>query len=169
MGGDSGILESLAEYRGNIYEIKAVINGTLNYIGEKLSEGLSREDIYQQVQEKGFAEPGSCDFQDVINNEMKDVLLKTAILANCSNLYDRIIKPEDLFIEPNQDWLRCFVLLTKKQIKSGFMEVNDISWFPAGVNNILYINNQKIIEGAGAGGRATAERMLKDYKKLGLY
>jgi hypothetical protein len=43
---------------------------------------------------------------------------------------------------------------------------DDTSWFPTGVNNVLLINGQKIVEWPGAGARATAERMYVDGEHL---
>src|SRR3989344_901648 len=100
VGGDSGILDAISDYKGNINEIKAVVNGTLNYISEKLLEGKNVKDIYEDVTKHGFAEPGSNSFEEVIKNELQDVVYKTVILANHSSLCDKIISPIDIEIEP---------------------------------------------------------------------
>lgn len=166
VGGDSGILNAISDYKEEILEIKAVINGTLNYISDKLSQGYGKGEVYKQVVESGFAEPGSKNFEEVIKTELQDVLYKTLILANHSQLYKEIISPKDVAIQPYKDNFRCAVVLNTQGIRSGFVELNDTSWFPQGVNNTLYINGRKIVEGLGAGGAITAERMFKDYRDL---
>jgi homoserine dehydrogenase len=165
VGGNSGILNAISEQKGNIREIKAVVNGTLNYLGEKISSGMKHEDIYQEVVSKGFAEPGAKNLKEVIEAELNDVVYKTIILANHSGLYSRTIKKEDVRLFPYKENLRCLVMLNKNEIKAGFFEDKSVD-FPSGANNILYINGIKSAEGAGAGGRTTAERMFKDFQDL---
>lgn len=164
VGGNSGILPAIAEYKEEIVEIKAVVNGTLNYIADKQKEGLSPTELFTDVMSKGFAEPGSANFDEVIQNELKDVRYKAAIFANHSGMYAQIFTPEDIQIEGWNENFRCIVLLNKEGVTAGFMKTEDTSWFPQGVNNCLYINNIKMAEGPGAGGRATAERMYNDFK-----
>ncbi|MFA6076701.1 MAG: hypothetical protein WC735_01345 [Candidatus Paceibacterota bacterium] len=166
VGGNSGILNAITENKNKMKEIKVIANGTLNYISDKLSTGVSKEQLYREVLGNGFAEPSSKNFEEVIENELKDVIYKTLILANHSKLYKRTIKTEDIKLQKYNQSLRCSVLLNKKEIKAGFIKFEDISWFPKGVNNVLYINGKKIIEGPGAGGRITAERMFSDFKEL---
>lgn len=165
VGGNSGIIPEITNFRKEIFEIKAVVNGTLNYVGEKLLDGSSEEEIFTNVIEKGFAEPGSKDFVEVIENELKDVLYKTVILANHSGLYKNIILLEDITVQQYEKNLRCSIELTLEGIKAGFIEENK-EWLPQGVNNVLYINGKKITEGPGAGAKATAERMVKDFQEL---
>ena len=165
VGGDSGILDAVSSYKGDIRELSAVINGTLNYVGEKVNQGISPEEIYVDVNSKGFAEPGAKNLEEVIEAEFNDVLCKTTILANHSGLYEKCIKPKDVRLYPYKRGFRCRAYLNKNEIKAGFFE-DDGFTFPSGVNNVLYINGSKCAEGPGAGGRITAERMFKDYEGL---
>jgi homoserine dehydrogenase len=166
VGGNSGILGAIADFKGNINDVWAVVNGTLNYIGDKLDQGSTKEEIFKEVVEKGFAEPGARDFDEIIQSELNDVLYKTTILANHSKLYPSVVNPIDIFMNQYKDGLRCSVSINKDEIKAGFIEIKNVKDFPSGVNNVLYINGEKIIEGPGAGAQITAERMLKDYKEL---
>jgi len=165
VGGDSGILDAVADYEGEMAEIRAVINGTLNYIGERLANGATKEEVYSEVTGKGFAEPGARNFEEVIDGEMRDVLYKAVILANYSKLFNHIITPTDVEVKKYVDGRRCSLFINKDKIMVGFISIPAEFKFPKGINNCLYINNQKIIEGPGAGGRATAERMFKDFAK----
>lgn len=166
VGGNSGILNAITSHEGNITEIKAIVNGTLNYIGDKLDNGLSEENIYDEVTLTGFAEPGSKNIKEVIENELNDVLYKVSILANHSRLYKKIIKPKNIILHKNKGNQRCCVILNSKSIKAGFLDIEDRTWFSKGVNNTLYINSKKIVEGPGAGAYVTAERMFKDFEEL---
>ncbi|MDO8514143.1 MAG: hypothetical protein Q7S50_01205 [bacterium] len=165
VGGNSGILPAVSNYQGKIEEIKAVINGTLNYMSDAFANKRKESDIFRDVMTFGFTDPGSNSLQDVFQNELRDISYKTAILANHSNLYDKIT-PNDLSIEPYRDNTRCAVILNKQRITAGFLAFEDTSWFPTGVNNCLYVNGVKVAEGPGAGGRITAERMFKDLQEL---
>lgn len=164
VGGNSGILPAISDYRGAIEEIKGVINGTLNYVSDALAHGRGEAGIFHDVVSRGFTDPGPHDLQEVFQNELKDVAYKTAILANHSGLYEKIITPTDVNIEPYKEGARCAVILNKEGIKAGFRSFEDASWFPAGVNNCICINGVKVAEGPGAGGRATAERMFSDFQ-----
>ncbi len=166
VGGDSGILGVVRDFTGNINNIWAVVNGTLNYIGDRLAQGSTKDEVFKEVVTKGFAEPGAHDFSEIIKGELNDVLYKATILANHSMLYPSVVKPRDIFINQYKDGLRCSVYLNRDEIKAGFLETKNNTKFPSGVNNVLYINGDKIIEGPGAGAKITAERMLKDYKDL---
>lgn len=166
VGGNSGILSAVSAYHKEINEIRAVVNGTLNYVGDKLSQGEDKESLYREVVENGFAEPGSNNFGEVVDNELKDIIIKATILANHSNLYPNTIKPEDVSLTGYQDGFRAGVIFDKEGIKAGFVLPDNGMEFPSGVNNVLYVNGEKIVEGPGAGAMATAERMFKDFKEF---
>lgn len=162
VGGNSGILPELHRYEGKIYDIKAVINGTLNIISEQSALGKTEEELYDLVTTWGFAEPGAKNFQEVIDLEMQDVLYKAVIFANHSWLYHDVVTLSDIIIEPFRPGARCMLVADKHHIRAWFMYDGDTSWFPTGVNNVLLINGEKIVEWPGAGARATALRMYAD-------
>ncbi len=166
VGGNAGILNAIADFKSEIVEIRAVVNGTLNYVIEKLARGDNKNEVCAEAVAAGFAEPGASGFDELIALELQDVLYKTAILANHSHLYEKTIRPVDIRIQPFKKNAQCAVVLTRQGIRAGFLELDDTAWFPAGANNVLYINNEKIVEGPGAGAAPTAERMFKDYQDL---
>lgn len=165
VGGNSGILPAIRNYKDEIKEIRAVVNGTLNYISQGLREDRSKDDLYQDVLGRGFAEPGSADFGEVILNELTDVAYKVAILANHSGLLSKTLTPPDVSVRGYKEKSACAVLISHGQLDAGFLDFDDTSWFPKGVDNVLYINDAKVCEGAGAGGRSTALRMFKDFQE----
>jgi hypothetical protein len=81
-------------------------------------------------------------------------------------MFKKIITPKHIILKSYQEGLRCSVVLNDEEIKAGFLSSEGISWFPKGVNNVLYINGKKIIEGPGAGGKITAERMFEDFQNM---
>ena len=166
VGGNSGILPAIRNYQGRIDEIRAVINGTLNYVSDALAQKREENDIFHDVVTRGFTDPGPHNLQEVFQNELKDVSYKTAILANHSGLYEKIFTPNDFNVEPYKESTRCAVVLNKGGIRAGFLAFEDTSWFPTGVNNCCYVNGVKVAEGPGAGGRITAERMFKDFQEF---
>lgn len=162
VGGNSGILPELHRYEWKIHDIKAVINGSLNIISEQSAIGKTEEELYELVTTWGFAEPGAKNFQEVIDLEMQDVLYKAVIFANHSWLYHDVVTLSDIIVEPFKSRARCMFVADKHHIRAWFMYDDDTLWFPTGVNNVLLINGQKIVEWPWAWARATAERMYAD-------
>lgn len=77
---------------------------------------------------------------------MQDVLYKAVIFANHSGLYHDVVSWSDVIQEPFKSGARCMLVADKHHIRAGFMYDDDTSWFPTGVNNVLVINGQKIVE-----------------------
>lgn len=167
VGGGTKMLREISKYSpDDIQEIKAVVNGTLNYIGDSLKSGKTKEQIVKEVLEKGFAEPGANTFEEIIKGEMRDVILKTIIISNHSGIFDRTIEAKDIEILPFQDGKRCVVFVGRERIQAGFSEDNNSDWLPEGVNNILYINGEEKVFGRGAGAEATVSSMIDDLNSI---
>lgn len=85
----------------NISEIHAVVNGTLNYMMRGLSQNPNSLDrLAHECKEKGYAEPGSEDALNIINQEaVGDVPMKTAIICNRSGLFSTKIRAVDFVPE----------------------------------------------------------------------
>ena len=58
VGGSAAVLETIdrARSKGEIAEVVGVLNGTVNFILQRLGEGLGFEEALREAQEKGFAE-----------------------------------------------------------------------------------------------------------------
>ncbi len=166
VGGGTRMLNKISDFENKILEIKAVVNGTLNLIGSSLKNGRDKNEIVREVLEKGYAEPDATTFEEIINGELQDVKLKTVILANHSGIFDRIIKLNDVEIVREDLNKRCIVRISKENIEAGFLEDNTADWLPTGVDNVLYINGEKVCCGPGAGAKATVESMLFDMNSL---
>lgn len=166
VGGGTQMLRKISEYKKEILEVKAVINGTLNFIGSSLKKGASKEEIVKEVLERGFAEPGANTFEEIVEGELNDVRLKTVILANSSEIFENILKPEDIKMVCEDLGKRCVLNMSKEKVEVGFLEDNNADWLPDGVNNVLYVNGEKLCEGPGAGAVATVESMVSDLNNL---
>ena len=55
-GGGMPILEMMERERGRVVEVRALLNGTTNYMLDRISSGVSYEDALREAQELGFAE-----------------------------------------------------------------------------------------------------------------
>ena len=85
-------------------EIHAVINGTLNYIFEGLSNGRSLGEVVDETIRLGYAEPGTENPLDVLNKEaVGDVPMKAAILFNVCGLTDDKIRARDVIRKELQE------------------------------------------------------------------
>ncbi len=85
VGGGTSLLKVMQDSvrRGFDGRVYAVINGTLNFIFDRLSRGRSLGETVYRARILGFAEPGAKDPLDVINTEAcKDVPRKSAIFYN---------------------------------------------------------------------------------------
>ncbi len=83
VGGGSRMLP-YAQERMNpaVTEVHAVVNGTLNYIFDGVSNGRSLDEVVEEAKRLGYAEPGATDILAIINGEaVGDVPKKTAILS----------------------------------------------------------------------------------------
>jgi len=167
VGGGTKMLKEISKYKSaDINEIKAVVNGTLNYISSSLKTGIDKDQITKEVLEKGYAEPGASNFDEIIDGELKDVTLKAIIMANHAGIFDRTIGLADVKMHNFDQTKRCIVKIDKNGINAGFIDDNYLDWLPDGVNNILYINGEKKAYGPGAGAEATVDSMMDDLRSL---
>ena len=98
VGGGTRLLRYLEERMGpQIQEIHAVVNGTINYILDAISNGKSLREAVNDTIRLGYSEPGTENPIEVINKEITgDIRMKSAILFNICNLTDIKIKASDL-------------------------------------------------------------------------
>lgn len=195
VGGGTRMLEYLSNReKSQITRVRAVVNGTLNFIWTELERGRNIEDIKNEALKKSYAEPGVKDLKGIVLGELKDVFMKAAILAcqlsptpiSLSDIQlpeNEALPLEKLIADPKN--YRCFVSLDKKDnndllygIKSpvsdwiltaGFYKISENSWLPKGVDNALVIEEAGSIyriSGPGAGPVATSLSMILDAKKL---
>ncbi len=85
----------------DICEISGVLNGTLNYIFDELTNGKSQNDVLADVLERKYAEPGSTTLSEVIAAELGDLTKKAIILTNESGILEEKLtwKPDEYTVE----------------------------------------------------------------------
>lgn len=181
VGGGTPILESIARARaaGSIVQISAVLNGTVNFTLERLSQGKSLAEAIAEARERGFAEEDSeADLSGA------DAAAKLKIIAEAAFG----IAPERLFVETDRlDEKRARQVLASGQRWVQLSEIRRgkecirarVMFKPASAVPIVAVSeewNTACIEledgrlfsvlGRGAGGAATAEAVLADLYDL---
>lgn len=168
VGGGTKMLKRISEYpKGEILQIKAVVNGTLNYISDRVRHGVSQKEAIREAVEKGYAETDTDDFKIILEDESRDVIRKAVIVGNHSGMFSRAITENDVkFVAPTGDLaaMRCIVCITPGGVQAGFIENGTSGWLPIGVENVLYVNGEEKTRGPGAGADSTASTMIDDYQ-----
>ncbi len=171
VGGGTKMLKRIGEHPpGSIREIKAVVNGTLNYISSRVRAGLAQKDAVREAVKQGYAETDTDDFAVILADEKDDVIRKAVIMANHSGMFNQPVTKENItFIPPppgNLTAKRCIVRITPAGVEVGFIEDGGSEWLSEGANNVLYVNGHKEVEGPGAGPEPTVSAMLDDYRDV---
>src|SRR3989338_4388558 len=192
VGGGTRLLEYIqARHTKNFIEISAVVNGTLNFIFDEVARGKHIERTVAEAVKCGYAEPGATTPLEIINTELRDVLLKSVILFNTLRLSSKILKAKNIKLKIVssddlkkiiQNQMKCVVSISKHPeritsgfhskngqwyLSAGFKKISD-SWLPSGVNNALFIKERGghyLLQGPGAGVEPTVLSMIQDAKK----
>lgn len=96
VGGGTEMLARLEERKEDIWAMHAVINGTINYVCDRISKGRSLDGTMRDVKRFGFAEPGAETPLDVVNGEMRDIAMKIAIIMNICGFADPPMRESDM-------------------------------------------------------------------------
>lgn len=98
VGGGTRMLKYVANRNlvGKQVDIQAVINGTLNFIFDEMSRGVSLSEACEEARRLGYAEPGAKDLLSLINGEIKDVRMKICVFFNTVLAVNKFITPDDL-------------------------------------------------------------------------
>ncbi len=99
VGGGTMILPYLTQrMRGGKQEvtIRGVMNGTLNYIFDQVSRGVTLGAASSEAERLGFAEPGATNVLSLINGELADVSMKACVLHNVALSHEEVITPDVL-------------------------------------------------------------------------
>lgn len=164
VGGNSGILPALTAYTpASIHTLEAVLNGTLNFVHERMQLSPHKEQVFEEAKKQGYCEPSAQNFTEMIEAELHDVRLKTTILANHSGMYTHTITPKEVEMTPFRPGYCCSVRLTPTRIEAGYITPPQ-DWFPKGIMNSARVNGTIIASGKGAGAMITAERMYTDFR-----
>jgi homoserine dehydrogenase len=93
VGGASGMLSLFHYPRTGLKRVVGIVNGTLNFLSSECTLGKSPYSVLAEALRLGLCEPGSNSLARVVNAEIKDVLLKTAIILNFAGILQETTKP----------------------------------------------------------------------------
>ena len=175
VGGTTEMPDKVTSFPEPIREIKAVMNGTTNYIGWADRQGRAHQTILQEIESdtdaKGARNLSTVLWAELINDL---VLGKVPIVANLSGMFEKIITYTDVtFVPPPENGLskkRGAVHITPERILAGFIvgPEEEATWFPNGFpeerDNVLVINGKEVARGVGSGPR-TAETIARDIRR----
>ncbi len=83
VGAVGSMLPIIHKNRKRVYRIQMILNGTLNYLWQGMSQGVSFEEMVRAARAKGFLEPGGKDDRlSIVSNELDDVFKKMIIVFN---------------------------------------------------------------------------------------
>jgi homoserine dehydrogenase len=180
VGGIVPILETLVERLpgAEVEEVRAVLNGTTQFILSEIAEGRGFDEAVVEAQERGFTEPDpSWDL------EGHDAALKAAIVHNC------LFSPAISAAEVGREGLRPEVvpavrrarqrgraLVLRGHVRPGSARValeevaRDSPWAASGATNTFEVRTRRagtlLLQGRGAGAEETAAGILADLAGL---
>ncbi|PIS05068.1 MAG: hypothetical protein COT81_03065 [Candidatus Buchananbacteria bacterium CG10_big_fil_rev_8_21_14_0_10_42_9] len=158
VGGSSRILDFAKEYRNkNIVAVHVVLNGTMNFLFNELSQGRNPQRAVNRAVAQGYTEPQAKKLSGVLSVESEiDIPNKTSILFNHLNatptkVRARYFKPEALseeqvekLLKEAKNW-RYIVSISKNPISEeklcGFEYHVDGWYISAGFKNV-YANKK---------------------------
>lgn len=182
VGGSAAVLETIDRARadGPIAEVVGVLNGTVNFILQRLSQGLKFEDALREAQTRGFAEENpDADLSGA------DAAAKLRLIAHRALDID----PQSLDVgtesldEPTAETIRAtnerWVQVARVTCGDGGIRANvtlqplrEVEAIPAVFDEwncaAVKLDNGRIYRclGRGAGGAATAEAIMADLYEL---
>ena len=198
VGGGTHLLSFVAEHASTpaTQEMYLVPNGTLNFVGYHVARGFDLSSIVDRAINKGLTEPGATEPLGVLNAEIGDIALKTAIILNTSGIAHEPIKAKD--ISPTKltatdlaelSNLRYVVRISREEsqagrggfsfesggfhVSAGFQRVNCLvaKHLPPEENNGVIVVKEGdrgtySTQGPGAGPGPTTQAMLEDAVRL---
>ena len=177
VGGGTPILETIGQLADNgIARVDAVLNGTVNYLLDRLAEGQSFEAALEDAQLAGFAEADPSQDLSGRDAELKLRLVARVAFSGFSGGHD--IRTESLdatkistIKDSGERWLQLASLVREADHVEGsisFVRAGTIERLPSlsAERNFarvtLFDGREFDVVGRGAGGPATAEAIVSD-------
>lgn len=178
VGGGSPMVETArrASESGNVAEMTAILNGTVNYILDLMTEGVGFDEAVRRAQDAGFAEP-----DPTADLSGEDARAKIAILAYQAFGFDMDLDAIELealtpelaasFLEKGGIWKQLARIDRKDgalKARVAFEQVDDDPFLRAtpGESNALRavtVSGETFLcKGKGAGRRPTVESLIAD-------
>ena len=106
VGGHTGMIGFVRKIRQNynfnsLRSLEGVVNGSLNYLWDKISQGVPQNKALYMAIKKGFTESADFDFISSVLREINDARLKATILANESCFPEILIHPREVTLSEN--------------------------------------------------------------------
>jgi homoserine dehydrogenase len=185
VGGGIPLLAPLADdLAGNrVLELRAIINGTTNYILTRMAGGASFADALAQAQRLGYAEADPADDVDAVDAADKlAILVRIAFGASCTPAQIhregvRALDPLDLAYGREMGYA-LKLLATARRRDTGIEARVHPAFLPAdhplarvdGARNAVHVIGDLcgpvMFSGLGAGGDATASAVLADLARI---
>lgn len=95
VGGGSRMMSLFSRRRLGLKKMTGVVNGTLNFLFSECARGQDPYLALADAKRLGLCEPGNNSLADVVNGELRDILLKVSILFNCSGISDEALSAKE--------------------------------------------------------------------------
>ncbi len=162
-----------------ITSIRGVVNGTTNYILNRMEDGVSFSDALKEAQEKGYAEADPSNDVDGWDSAAKLVILSNWAMDLGVTLRDVSVRGiRDVRITEEMLSRGRTVRLIATADESGLrvrpeeIDRKDPLVVPGALNAVSFtaeISGRHTLTGKGAGGRETAAALLRDLVELKMH
>jgi homoserine dehydrogenase len=185
VGGGIPLIAPLADdlAANRVLELRAIINGTTNYILTKMAEGAPFAQVLAEAQRLGYAEANPSDDVDAVDAADKlAILVRIAFGASCTPAQIhregvRTLDPQDLAYGREMGYV-LKLLATARRTDAGIEARVHPAFLPAdhplarvdGARNAVHVIGDLcgpvMFSGLGAGGDATASAVLADLARI---
>lgn len=183
VGGGTRMLQFLERnVNKRVSAIHVVVSGTLNFICDAVTGGMSIEKAALKAQELGYAEPEAESWEEVLQNEItRDVPMKIAIIEHlCFKRYSSgafILLPgcqDPAELSYKLAHMRYHTTWRGGRRHSGFADMRQRPEYsllaqpgPSNAALITYADDSRVsLAGPGAGVEATVGAMMEDAERL---
>ncbi|MDV3257678.1 MAG: hypothetical protein LOX97_07845 [Sphingomonas sp.] len=177
VGGSAPVLDTVrvAQWSGEIERVRAVLNGTINFILDLLARGIPYPLALESAQLAGFAEEDPSRDLKGADAELKLRIIAAEILGPDASFQIEVQPLDPKLIEEiaesGERWLQLSSLVRRGSGLEGRVEIlpaSEVPDFtpPAAERNLVEVTTSEGHEwrasGRGAGGAATAEAVIAD-------
>ncbi len=162
-----------------IVSIRGVVNGTTNYILNRMEEGKSFQEALREAQEKGYAEADPSNDVDGWDSAAKLVILSNWAMDLGVTLKDVSVRgirgveiTEDMLSRGKTVRLIASADESGLRVQPEEIDKRDPLVVPGALNAVSFtaeISGRHTLIGKGAGGRETAAALIRDLVELKLY
>lgn len=162
-----------------IVSIRGVLNGTTNYILNRMEHGISFQDALKEAQEKGYAEADPTNDVDGWDSAAKLVILSNWAMDSGVTMNDVTVKGiRDVVLHKEllKEGKTIRLIATSDdvglRVQPEVLPRNDPLVVPGALNAVSFtaeISGRHTLVGKGAGGKETAAALIRDLVELKMY